>query len=54
VLKHDTDYHEDGVDYYDRPADPARQTSRHISAPRRLGYDVTLTPIDPPPEQPTA
>lgn len=54
VLKHDTDYREDGADYYDRPADPARQTSRHISALHRLGYDVTLVPINPPPEQPAA
>jgi transposase len=54
VLKHDTDYREDGADYYDRPVDPARQTSRHISALRRLGYDITLVPINPPPEQPAA
>jgi hypothetical protein len=54
VLKHDTDYREDAADYYDRPVNPTRQTSRHISALRRLGYDVTLVPINPPPKQPAA
>ncbi|MGI8310931.1 IS110 family transposase [Saccharopolyspora hattusasensis] len=54
VLKHDTDYREDGADYYDRPVDPARQTNSHLTALRRLGYDVTLTPIKPPPQQPAA
>lgn len=54
VLKHDTDYREDGTDYYDRPANPARQAGRHTNALRRLGYEVILTPINPPPQQPAA
>lgn len=54
VLKHDTDYREDGADYYDRTTDPARQASRHTNALRRLGYEVILTPINPPPQQPAA
>lgn len=54
VLEHDTDYREDGADYYDQPADPVRQTNRHLNALRRLGYEVTLTPINSPPQQPAA
>jgi transposase len=43
VLATGNDYHELGVDYFDRH-DQQAETRRHVAALRRLGHDVTITP----------
>jgi hypothetical protein len=63
VMSNDSDYREDGADFYDRRVDPRQRAARHTAALRRLGFDVVLTPVDtddpipaapPPREEPAA
>lgn len=44
VLAHDTPYTDLGTDYYDRRADPERETRRLIAKLQALGHTVTLQP----------
>jgi transposase len=48
VLAHDQDYREDGADFYDQRARRNREhlAARHQQALQRLGYQVTLQPLD--------
>ena len=42
-----SDYRELGPGYYDQRADARRQARGHIRSLERLGYKVTLEPVDP-------
>jgi transposase len=46
MLTNDTGYHDLGADHYLR-RDPERERRRPITAMNKLGYTVTLNPIEP-------
>jgi transposase len=46
MLTTNTDYHDLGRDYFLR-RDPERERRRAITALNKLGYTVTLNPIEP-------
>jgi hypothetical protein len=43
----DAEYHELGPGYYEQRADASRQTRGHAHSLERLGWKVTLEPLDP-------
>ena len=56
VMARDRDYAEDGEDFYDRRAVRHREhlAIRYQQALQRLGYQVTLTPVEEDPASPAA